>query len=138
MSDPLEITGRCLCGKVGFTAQPEAPHLGACHCKMCRQWGSGPFLEVNCGTNVTFTGEDHIKTYASSDWAERGFCDTCGTNLFYRVKENGMLLMAAGLIDNLDAFKLNLQVFIDEKPDYYTFAEKTETMTGQEVFEKFG
>lgn len=138
MSDSSEISGKCLCGAVSFKAQPEAPHVGACHCKMCRQWGSGPFVEVNCGTSISFEGEENIKTFSSSDWAERGFCGTCGSNLFYRLKHSGETMLAAGLVDNLDDYKMTMQVFIDEKPDYYTFADKTEKMTGQEVFEKFG
>ncbi len=138
MSDTIDITGKCLCGAVTFTAGLEAPHVGACHCKMCRQWASGPFLEVNCGTNVAFKGEDHIKTYSSSEWAERAFCGTCGTNLFYRLKQSGETMLAAGLVDNLDGFTMTMQVFTDEKPGYYSFADKTEEMTGKEVFAMFG
>ena len=138
MSAEIEISGRCLCGAVSFKAQPDARHIGACHCKTCRQWGSGPFLEVNCGANISFEGKEHIKCYSSSDWAERGFCGTCGTSLFYRVKETGLTLVAAGLVDDLEGFVMQLQVFTDERPPYYSFAEKTEEMTGQEVFEKWG
>lgn len=138
MTQKLNISGQCLCGAVKFKAGLKAPHVGACHCKMCRQWGSGPFLEVNCGTNITFDGEDHIKTYSSSEWAERAFCGTCGTNLFYRLKQSGETMLAAGLVDDLDGFKMTMQVFTDEKPAYYSFADKTEEMTGEQVFAMFG
>ena len=32
---------------------------------------------------------------------------------------------------------LEHQVFIDEKPDYYSFANETKNMTGAEIFAQF-
>ncbi|NIT13149.1 MAG: GFA family protein, partial [Candidatus Dadabacteria bacterium] len=52
---------------------------------MCRKWCGGPLMAVNCGTDVTFEGEDNITVYDSSSWAERGFCSGCGSHLFYRL-----------------------------------------------------
>lgn len=139
MSDkPVDISGRCLCGAVTFTAQTPSRHFGACHCDMCRKWGSGAYLEVECGTSVKFTGEDNIGVYRSSDWAERGFCKTCGSNLFYRLKETGSTSVSAGLIDDMADFTMIAQVCIDEKPDYYSFAEDTKKYTRQEMFDLFG
>lgn len=94
-------------------------------------------MDVDCGTSVSFKGEEHIKTFSSSDWAERGFCSECGSNLFYRFKHNGQTLMAAGIVDEMPGFTFGMQVFTDEKPPYYSFAEKTKEMTGQQVFEMF-
>ena len=34
-------------------------------------------------------------------------------------------------------FVFDHQVFIDEKPDYYSFANETKDMTGQELFAMF-
>ena len=47
-------TGSCLCGQVTFTAET-MPTMQACHCAMCRKWGSGPFMAVPCKEAV-FTG----------------------------------------------------------------------------------
>ncbi len=138
MSDKIEVRGQCLCGSVKFKGTIAEPHVGACHCKMCRQWGSGPFIEVNCGADVAFEGEENISLYSSSDWAERGFCKACGSNLFYRLKGTGETMMAAGLLDTHEGLDMSMQVFIDEKPAYYTFANKTQEMTGAEVFAMYG
>lgn len=138
MADKIHISGKCLCGAVSFSGTIAEPHVGACHCNMCRQWSSGPFLEVNCGTDVRFEGADNIKIYSSSEWAERGFCATCGSNLFYRLKGSGETMMAAGLLDEQSGLDMALQVFTDEKPDYYAFANETREMTGAEVFAMFG
>jgi hypothetical protein len=126
--------GHCLCGAVTITANQAADHVGACHCRMCRRWGGGPFLEIDCGTDIEIGGADKVGVYASSEWAERGFCSECGTNLFYRLKESGQHMVCAGLFDDEDGLSFQSQVFIDAKPDYYSFAEKTDKLTGAELF----
>ncbi len=136
-SETSERKGHCLCGAVQITAHDASKHVGACHCDMCRRWGGGPFIELDCGAHVTVTGEDHITAYSSSDWAERGFCKTCGTNLFYRLKETGQHMIAAGIFDDQDDLTFRTQVFIDQKPSYYSFAEKTDNMTGEELMAMF-
>ncbi|WP_262693932.1 GFA family protein [Kordiimonas aquimaris] len=137
--DKIELSGKCVCGAVGIHTLSASPHVGACHCNMCRQWGGGAYMSVDCGTDVSFSGEENIKVFSSSTWAERGFCQGCGTHVFYRIKETGQLMMAAGLFKEQDAFvNMDRQVFIDEKPAYYTFAEDTKNMTGAEVFAIYG
>jgi len=128
-----ERKGHCLCGAVQITAHEASTEVGACHCEMCRRWGGGPAFELDCGTNVTFTGEEHIAVYNSSEWAERGFCKTCGTNLFYRLKGNGQYMIASAIFDNAEGLKFTTQVYIDSKPDYYSLAEQTKNLTGAEV-----
>ena len=134
MSEKVEISGKCLCGSVTFSAKAEGPYFGACHCSMCRKWGSGPFLEIECGTDVWFKGEENIRVYSSSRWGERGFCARCGSNLFYRVTESGRTGIAAGLADDLSGFSMIAQVCTDDKPPYYSFAEKTKEYTCAEMF----
>lgn len=138
MPDSNKVTGTCLCGAVRLLPQQTGKHLGACHCGMCRKWGGGPYLAVECGTEVTFEGEDSIGVFSSSDWAQRGFCKQCGSHLFYQLKESGQYFAPAGLFGDALELEFNHQVFIDEKPSYYTFANKTENMTGAEVFAKYG
>jgi len=129
-------TGSCLCGTVRFTANTMETHIGACHCNMCRKWASGPLMAVDCGTDVQFDGGDSIGVYNSSEWAERGFCKQCGSNLFYRMKHSGQHMMAAGLFDDSPDFTLSHQVFIDKKPDFYSFSQETTDETEAEIFAK--
>ena len=95
-------------------------------------------MAVSCGTEVAFEGEENITVYSSSDWAERGFCRKCGSHLFYRLKESNEHQIPAGLFGDQESFNFDLQVFIDRKPSYYSFSDKTYKMTGAEVMEKFG
>lgn len=137
MSDEREATGTCLCGEVQISVKSMSTHVGACHCGMCRKWSGGPAMVFDCGTDVSFSGNKHIKVYNSSEWAERGFCGQCGSHLFYRLKENNLHFMPVGIFDNLDDIVFDHQVFIDDKPKYYDFANQTKNMTGEEVFAQF-
>jgi len=94
-------------------------------------------MAVSCGTEVAFEGEENIAVYNSSDWAERGFCRKCGSHLFYRLKEINEHQIPVGLFDNQGSFNFDLQVFIDRKPSFYRFANKTNEMTEAEVIEKY-
>ena len=138
MSDKNEQTGSCLCGTVSFVASNATHKVGACHCGMCRKWGGGPFMEIDCGTDISFSGEENISVYNSSDWAERGFCKKCGSHLFYRLKETNEHMVPAGLFDDQAKFVFDHQVFIDKKPSFYKFENNTREFTEKEIFDKYG
>lgn len=129
--------GHCVCGNVTFIAEQAKQSVGACHCSICRRWGGGPLLAIDCGTHVSFTGEQHISVFRSSEWADRGFCNGCGSHLFYRLRDNSQYIMPAGLFDNGDDLRFDHQVCIDSKPDYYRFANETHNMTCAEMFAAF-
>lgn len=137
MATPNECQCSCLCGAVRLGVTLKDPEVGACHCHMCRKWGGGPLLAVEVD-EVRLNGEEHVTTYASSDWAERGFCARCGTHLFYRLREGGFYAIPAGLLGDDLPLAFTQQVFIDEKPPYYEFANRTGTMTGAELFAAYG
>ena len=132
MTENHSLAGRCLCGAVKFQATANNLDVSACHCSMCRRWSAGPYMEVTCQM-VAFDGEEHIGRIRSSDWAERGFCRECGSNLFYHIIGSSDYQLSAGLFDDPSQFTLSMQVFIDNKPDYYEFSNKTDTMTAAEV-----
>ncbi|WP_425415210.1 GFA family protein, partial [Proteus myxofaciens] len=69
---------------------------------------------------------------SSSEWGERGFCKCCGTHLFYHLKEADIYYVSASLFPDTKESKLTLQIYIDNKPHYYNFVEKTPMLTEQE------
>jgi hypothetical protein len=131
------MSGRCLCGAVTIMLAGDHKEVGACHCDMCRRWGGGPGMAIEIGKDIEIEGRDRVRIYRSSKWAERAFCDTCGSSLYYRLVKAGDHYLFAGILDDQSAMVLTSQIFIDEKPAYYTFANETKTMTGAEVFAAF-
>jgi hypothetical protein len=137
MSNLSVVKGSCLCGAVKISTTSINRHVAACHCSMCRKWGGGALLGVECDSDISFQGEENIGVYQSSQWAERGFCNKCGSHLFYRLKESNHYYIPVGIFDEQSDLVFDLQVFIEEKPEYYSFANKTKNLTGTELFEQF-
>ena len=137
MSDERQQTGWCLCGKVRYRTAEPVHEVGVCHCDMCLRWAGGPLLAIHCKGPVEFEGAEHIVRYKSSDWAERGFCGACGSNLFYLMPSEGDYIIAAGTLDDQASLHMDSQIFIDTKPGWYDFANATKTMTRDEVFAMF-
>ncbi|MBV1908317.1 MAG: GFA family protein [Kangiellaceae bacterium] len=135
MSEVLAAKTKCLCGNVTISAESIDPNFTVCHCDSCRTWGSGPFFAVRCGKDVEIKGD--ISIYDSSDWANRGFCQNCGTHLFYQLKESGEYNMPVGLFPDLADLEMSMQYFSDKRPDYYCFSNETKQMTEAEIFAYF-
>ena len=134
MKDFVSGESSCLCGNVKIRANSISPKITVCHCDMCRKWGGGPALALQCGTELEIEGCEQIHLFDSSEWAERAFCKNCGTHLFYRIKDTGEYSIPAGFFTELKELEIDVQYFSDKKPGYYCFANKTKELTGAEVF----
>ncbi len=131
------LTGRCLCGAVRFSFEAGKRDVDVCHCTMCRRWAAGPFLAVAHNGTVAFAGGENIGVYRSSEWGERAFCKACGTLLYWRLSGSDEYGISAGALDDQSGLTLATEIFIEEKPAYYTFANQTKKMTGEEVMAAF-
>jgi hypothetical protein len=126
------ITGRCLCGAVTVTVSAMKAEVDICHCAMCQRWGGAFYAGVK-GEGAQIAGETAFTVYRSSAWAERAFCGTCGSNLWYRFLPTGGRSFLAGLFDLPEGFGIEQQIFVDEKPDWYDLAQESPTLTGEQV-----
>lgn len=117
-------SGGCQCGSVRFTAEPISLRVTACHCGMCRRMSAGPELSVDIAGH-SFTGEDHIRHWRSSDVAERAFCGRCGSGLYWRRIDGSEMTMSVGVFDDQSGFELTDEIFCEAKPDWYSFADDT-------------
>ncbi len=138
----MSKTGSCICGAVRYEIQGDVTKTGACHCGMCRKWSGGVYLGIEVPADaLKIEGADNISTYGSSEWAERAFCKTCGSSLYYRVTApgpyQGTYHLGLGGLDNPDGVELTEEIFIDRKPDGYAFAGERKTMTEAEVMAMF-
>nr|WHW29604.1 putative GFA family protein [uncultured bacterium] len=94
-------------------------------------------MAIDAGANIEISGGDSVSVFNSSDWAERAFCRQCGTHLYYRLKDDNGHHVLAGLFDKDQPLNFGQQIFIDEKPDWYSFAENTKNLTGAQVMAMF-
>lgn len=135
-------TGKCLCGAVTYEVNDLPMETGACHCSMCRRHSGGVYLGVQVpADNITYAGTENIGTYVSSPWAERCFCKTCGSTLYYRVTapgpHQGQYHIAFGSLDDPSGMKMTGEIFSDLKPDAYAFAGDHHRMTEAETMAMF-
>ena len=128
----MVIKGQCLCGAVGIELAAPHPEIDICHCNMCQRWTGSMYAGIE-GEDFTLSGEDHITTYQSSDWAERAFCATCGSNLWFKFLPTGGRTFLAGLFDLPAGLPIKHQIFVDEKPDWFDIVQESPMKTGPEI-----
>jgi len=84
------VTGGCLCGAIRYEASQRLSGGLICHCRMCQRATGSAFTP-----NVLYARKRFQLTqgqpiwYQSSGIAERGFCGTCGSQLFLRYSVPG-------------------------------------------------
>ena len=125
------IQGHCLCGAVQITAHNPQHEVEICQCDMCRRWGSF-YPALRC-ESFEIAGEDAITVFRSSDWAERAFCGTCGSNLWYRFLPTGNRSFLAGLFADAAGYAIESEIFCDEAPAWCQLAGDHKRQTGEEV-----
>lgn len=130
------LHGHCLCGEVKLTVRSETLYLRACHCDMCRRHTSGMYMSLDTIPG-TLTVEGPAQSYVSSDWAERGFCGTCGSTLWYGLQADGMRHPAAGLFDDAAGGKMKMEFFSDRCPSGYALAGDHSRLNTKETIAMF-
>lgn len=135
MSEALNVGGACACGLVKFSANLPEAKFHICHCSICRKHSGGPQMATLVNEAPMLSSDGTLVWYKSSDWAERGFCGTCGTNLFWRLADepDAMTGISIEVLDNVDDLELSQHIFIDEKSKHYDFKDDCPRLTGAEV-----
>ena len=75
---------------------------------------------------------DTLAVFASSSFAERGFCSVCGSAVFYRMRDGPEMELSAGLFD-ASHMRLSREIFHDTKPAFYAFGGEADKRTRAQV-----
>lgn len=128
---PGLLHGACLCGANRFTLPGPAGDVTACHCRQCRQI-SGHFSASFDAAEARLhwqTGSA-LAEFATSGGAQRGFCTTCGSSLYFRAAD-GSFSVEAGAIDGPTGGRLTGHIFTADKADYYDLDDGLPQTTGR-------
>ena len=132
MSEQIELDGQCMCGAVTVTATTSSPDLRACHCEMCRQQNSFAFVSLQADQDsIVITGP--VTVFRSSDWAQRAFCGSCGSTIWYGMQHDEHRNLSAGLFGKT-ADTLVQEYFVDECILGAGFDGSHQKLTRQETF----
>ena len=134
MTTSVKIHGSCLCGAVAFSMQLPSKWCAHCHCSMCRKaHGAGYVTWVGFEQDqVTFRPDNkQLNWYESSQGAQRGFCQQCGSSLFFRSEKwAGELHVALGAIDDEIDRHPQANVFFDKHVDWMPIDDSLKQQDG--------
>lgn len=100
----MSFSGGCQCGAVRYhvSGQLEGAHL--CHCRMCQKAAGNYFMPLASAAETEFAitrGEP--AWFLSSDPVKRGFCQRCGTPLFFKTIGSDTIAVTLGSLDDPNA-----------------------------------
>ena len=116
--------GGCLCGAVRFTAIGPLRDVIFCHCAQCRKQ-TGLYYAATAvdKANLEITGEPQLTWYAASDFAQRGFCSTCGSALFWKPATKPHIAILAGSFDDPSVLSAAYHICTENRPAFYDLAD---------------
>jgi hypothetical protein len=113
-------TGGCACGGVRYEVRGKLRDIIACHCMQCRRT-SGHFVAATAcrRENFTLLKGDSLSWYVAVPGFRRGFCNQCGSSLFFEEDGGERVSIAAGSLDGPQGLKIAAHIFVSEAGDYY-------------------
>lgn len=116
-------TGSCLCGSVKFELHGPFDPVVACHCTQCRkQTGNYWSSTRSADSDLKFISNDTLTWYRTSEAAQRGFCQACGSTLFWKADGRSTTSICAGSIDGKTGLALDGHIYVADAGDYYEIA----------------
>ncbi|WP_224813602.1 GFA family protein [Hasllibacter sp. MH4015] len=113
--------GSCLCGAITYAVAGPLRPVIACHCAQCRKTSGHHVAATSAPRDaVRITGA--VTWFASSAKARRGFCATCGSNLFWDGSGTHLSIFA-GTFDGDPGVRLAGHIFCADKGAYYDIAD---------------
>ena len=131
-----DFEGRCLCGAVKFSITPPTLFFAHCHCHYCREAHGAAFVSWVGAAEGRFRflpGSRQPRWYQSSQQGRRGFCEHCGTTLFFAstLCPGEMHVTRASIPGPIDR-EPQCHVFFDQQADWIHVGDQLPRYTGEE------
>jgi hypothetical protein len=131
----MMMTGRCLCGKLSYSADAEPALVCVCHCKDCQRQSGTAFATLVFIPTETFRMEGESKTFTypggSGQPVKRRFCPECGSAVAF---DYGVLptmaLIPSGTLDDTSFVKPTRNVFCDAAQSWVPLTRDTQNYPG--------
>ena len=116
-------SGSCLCGAVRYEVHGPLRDSIACHCSQCRKTSGHYWSATRANTAALRLLEDRgLRWFPSSTSAARGFCQYCGSSLFWRPEGADTTSIGSGTLDNTSGMKTLCHIHVSGKGDYVDIA----------------
>ncbi len=131
-----DFEGRCLCGAVKFAIAPPTLFFAHCHCEFCREAHGAAFVSWVGAAEERFrflAGSREPRWYPSSQQSRRGFCDVCGTTLFFAstLCPGEIHVTRASIQGPVDRGP-QCHVFIDQRAEWIQLGDELPRYTSEE------
>lgn len=73
--------------------------------------------------NLKIFSDETMRWFRSSEAVERGFCNRCGGNLFWKQTGSSDIYITAGTLDKPTGLKISEHIFVASKSDYYELSD---------------
>lgn len=116
----IQASGGCQCGAVRYHASAMLDSSHICYCRMCQK-AVGNFFAALVGVPrdaLTWTRGEPAH-FMSSAQVSRGFCQDCGTPLFYDYIDSERINLTTGSLDEPVRFPPKTQFGLEARPDWY-------------------
>lgn len=122
--DECQTSGQCLCGDVRYRINGALRPIVHCYCGQCRRTHGlmGPYTQVE-DSALHLVEESGLRWYGSSGHAERGFCGTCGSSLFWRPINGERVSISAGTLDQPTRLSVIGHIYTTDLADFHTIPE---------------
>ena len=84
------MSGYCECSRVTFEIDGDIHDFSHCHCSQCRRLHGAAYATFAGVTQNQFrytSGEEALKSYASTKGHNRIFCSECGSNIMVELDD---------------------------------------------------
>ncbi len=116
--------GSCLCGSVRFSVSGDLREVWGCHCSQCRKQTGLYYAATNAADDtIEIADGGTLKWYWASNHAKRGFCNNCGSALFWKMDGSSTTSILAGSFDQPTGLKMTMHIFTGDKGDFYDIAD---------------
>jgi len=131
MEPMTDKSGSCLCGAVRFTASGPLGNVSYCHCSQCRKTSGHFVAAVDCiPADLQLLEDKGLRWFRSSAIAQRGFCEYCGSSLFWRPEHGRHVSIMAGTLDVPTGLQADEHIFVDDASDYYVIDDGLPQFSG--------
>lgn len=116
--------GSCHCGVVSFEVTGPLRDVIYCHCKQCRKQ-TGHFVAATRADDkaLSISGGCNLTWYEASPEAQRGFCSTCGSLMFWKAHGSEHTSIMAGSFDAPSGLKSGFHIYVNDKGDYHEICD---------------
>ena len=114
-----QLHGSCLCGQVDFQLHGPVRDVINCFCSQCRKT-SGHHVAATAvdKSDLTFTRKHTLRWYECLPGVWRGFCQACGSSLFWDAGKENRISVMAGCLEPPTGLRTAANIHVEDASDY--------------------